>query len=229
MTVPVRALFVSAAFFYLGANRLVLAQGPDLSAEAESFIEDHFSAAKGAEALQQFDKAIEQYELILKRYPDAVPEVYQNLGLVYYLARRYDDAIRVFERGIRLKPNMVGARLFLGSSYLMKERPERALPHLQYAHKTQPTVESAQYLGRCLNSLRRYDEANEYYRFALARSADKAYFLHLLGNSYLRLSEQVGNSLTALSRFHVRIPHNGQGDGGAAVVPSGGARISGVI
>jgi tetratricopeptide (TPR) repeat protein len=197
MTVALRKLFAVVVFLYCGANGFLLAQGPELSPDAESFIEDHFTEAKSAEALQQFDKAIEQYELILKRYPDAVPEVYQNLGLVYYLVRRYDDAIRVFERGIRLKPSMVGARLFLGSSYLMKERPQDALPHLQYAHKNQPTAESAQYLGLCLNSLRRYDEANDYYRFALARSPDKAYFLHLLGNSYLRLSEQVGNALTA--------------------------------
>jgi tetratricopeptide (TPR) repeat protein len=125
-----------------------------------------------------------------------VPEVYQNLGLVYYLLRQYDDAIRVFERGIRLKPAMVGARLFLGSSYLAKERPQEALPHLQYAYDNQPNAESAKYLGMCLNLLRRYDEANKYYRVALNFSEDKSYYLHLLGNSYLKLSEQVGNVLT---------------------------------
>ncbi len=175
---------------------LLSAQGPKLTSEAEDFIGSHFEEARSAEALQQFPKAIEEYELILKRYPTAVPEVYQNLGLVYYLVRRYDDAIRIFERGIRLKPAMAGARLFLGSSYLIKERPEEALPHLEYAYKAQPNAESAQYLGLCLNSLKRYDEANKYYRFALDLSADKAYCLHLLGNSYLKLSEQVGNNLT---------------------------------
>src|SRR5712671_3249256 len=162
---------------------LIPAQAPQLTPEAEEFIGSHFQGARSAEALQQFPKAIEEYSLILKRYPSAVPEVYQNLGLVYYLLHRYDEAIGVFERGIRLKPAMVGARLFLGSSYLVKERPREALPHLQYAYKNQPNAESAQYLGLCLNSLRRYEEANEYYRVALGLSDDKAYFLHLLGNS----------------------------------------------
>jgi tetratricopeptide (TPR) repeat protein len=175
---------------------LLPAQAPQLTPEAEEFIGSHFQEARSAEALQQFPKAIEEYELILKRYPNGVPEVYQNLGLVYYLVRQYDDAIRVFERGIRLKPAMAGARLFLGSSYLMKERPQNALPHLQYAYKVQPNAESAQYLGLCLNSLKRYDEANKYYRFALNLAEDKSYCLHLLGNSYLKLSEQVGNKLT---------------------------------
>jgi tetratricopeptide (TPR) repeat protein len=182
--------------FGIAGLSILSAQTPQLTPEAEEFIGSHFEEARGAEALQQFPKAIEEYELILKRYPTAVPEVYQNLGLVYYLVRQYDDAIRVFERGIRLKPAMAGARLFLGSSYLIKERPQDALPHLQYAYKAQPNAESAQYLGLCLNSLKRYDEANKYYRFALDLAADKAYCLHLLGNSYLKMSEQVGNKLT---------------------------------
>lgn len=196
MNLPRRSL-LALVLLSLGAHQLLSAQGPELSPEAQAFIEDHFTQAKSAEAARQFDTAIEQYELILKRYPDAVPEIYQNLGLVDYLAHRYDEAIRVFERGIRLKPTMVGARLFLGSSYLNKDRPRDALPHLQYAHKRQPTAESAQHLGLCLNALHRYDEANEYYRFALARATDRAFFLHLLGNSYLRLSEDVGNTLTS--------------------------------
>jgi tetratricopeptide (TPR) repeat protein len=175
---------------------VVAAQAPKLTPEAEEFIGSHFQDARSAEAREQFTKAIEEYELILQRYPKAVPEVYQNLGLVYYLLRQYDDAIRVFERGIRLKPAMIGARLFLGNSYLAMERPQEALPHLQYAYSNQPNAESAKYLGMCLNSLRRYDEANKYYRVALNLSDDKSYYLHLLGNSYLKLSEQVGNKLT---------------------------------
>ncbi len=174
---------------------LAAAQAP-LTSTAEEFIGSHFQEAKSAEALQQFPRAIEEYELILKRYPNAVPEVYQNLGLIYYLLRQYDDAIRVFERGVRLKPAMIGARLFLGSSYLTKERPQDALPHLQYAYNNQPNAESAKYLGMCLNLLKRYDEANKYYGFALNLADDKSYYLHLLGNSYLKLSEQVGNKLT---------------------------------
>ena len=175
---------------------LLTAQAPQLSPAAEEFIGTHFQEAKRAETFQQYAKAIEEYELILKQYPNAIPEINQNLGLVYYLVRRYDDAIRVFEHAIRLKPAMLGARLILGSTYLIQERPQDALPHLQYAYKLQPNAESAQYLGLCLNWLKRYDEGNKYYRFALPLTEDKSYLLHLLGNSYLKLSEQVGNRLS---------------------------------
>jgi tetratricopeptide (TPR) repeat protein len=167
-----------------------------LSQSDQDFITNHFDAAKQAEALHQFPNAIKEYELILKQYPSAVPEIYQNLGLLYYLGRDYENAIRVFERGIHWKPAMPGAQLFLGSAYLTKGRPQLALPHLQYAYKSQPNAESAIFLGLCLNALRRYSEANQYYRTALAGSDEKAYCLHLLGNSYLKLSEQVANSLS---------------------------------
>src|SRR5579862_4112806 len=92
MTHTMLRLLRVAALLSLGAAGLLPAQAPELSAEAQSFIEQHFAQAKSAEASQEFDKAIEQYELILKRYPSAVPEIYQNLGLVYYLTRRYDDS-----------------------------------------------------------------------------------------------------------------------------------------
>lgn len=167
-----------------------------LSQSSQEFIASHFESAKQAESLQQFPKAIQEYELILKQYPSSVPEIYQNLGLIYYLARDYDNAIRVFERGIRLKPGMVGAQLFLGNAYLAKEKPREALSHLQNAYKAQPNSESAIFLGLCLNALRRYSDANQYYKIALAGSQDMAYCLHLLGTSYLKLSEQLANALS---------------------------------
>jgi tetratricopeptide (TPR) repeat protein len=172
---------------------LAAAQGQELSSTAMEFIETHFAAAKQAEAFEQFPKAIQEYELIIRKYPKAVPEVYQNLGLIFYLERRYDEAIGAFERGRRLKPGMPGSRLFLGASYVLTERPEPALPHLESAHKTQPTIESATFLGLALTALKRYDEANRLFRFALPLSPKKDYYLHLLGNGYLKMSEQVFN------------------------------------
>src|SRR5262249_53394978 len=74
--------------------------------------------------------------------------------------------------------------------------PEPALPHLESAHKAQPTVESATYFGLALTGLKRYREANRLFQFALSVSQRKDYYLHLLGNGYLRMSEQVFNTLS---------------------------------
>lgn len=163
----------------------------------ERFIEEHFLTAKQAEADGDLARAATEYEVILQKYPKAVPEVYQNLGLAYYLQHRCDDAVGVFERGIALKPGMVGARLFLGVCLLNREQPHQALPHLEFAHKAQPTPESATHLGLALHGLRRYGESAKLLRQAVPASERKDQLLYLLGNSYLKLSERVADSLAA--------------------------------
>ena len=106
----------------------VFAQTSGLSPSDRSFIEEHFRAAKNFEASQKYDQAANEYELILSKYPAAVPRVYQNLGLAYYLRGKYDDAVKTFEKGLRMAPEMIGARLLLGRCYLLMEQPEKALP-----------------------------------------------------------------------------------------------------
>jgi tetratricopeptide (TPR) repeat protein len=143
-----------------------------------------------------FPSAAEHYRAILQKYPRAVPEIYQNLGLVLYLDKKYAEAVAVFESGLKLKPGMTGSRLFLGASYVLTERPEQALPHLRSAHKANPVQESAMYLGLALHSLRRYQEAAPYFQHALGLSEKPDYFLHLLGITYLKTAEQISNTLS---------------------------------
>jgi tetratricopeptide (TPR) repeat protein len=168
---------------------------PAITPEARAFIEIHFLAAKRAESAGNFDNAIDEYQQILKEYPKLVPAVYQNLGLVYYLAHKFDAAIDTFNKGLQLDPTMVGAQLFLGDAYLETEQPEKAIPHLQYAHKAKPAAESAIGLGLAYTSLRKYDKAAQYFRFGLDGSPQKDQQLYFLGESYLKLAEKTANSL----------------------------------
>ena len=162
---------------------------------AEVFIEKAFLAAKEAEAVGDFVTARTEYERILEKYPTLVPEVYQNLGIVYYLQRRYKDAAAIFTEGIRLKPDMLGARLFLGSSYLHLEQPEEALPHLKYAHHRSPTGESATFLGSAHSLLGEFEAAVAYYKIALDKLPEKEKHLYLIGECYAKLAEKVADSL----------------------------------
>jgi tetratricopeptide (TPR) repeat protein len=174
----------------------LLGQDPSkLTPEARSFIEAHFLAARQAEADADFAKAIDEYGQIVKRYPKLVPPVYQNLGLVYYVARKYDAAIETLSEAIRLDPSMVGARLFLGTAYLDTEQPDKALPHLEYAHKQKPTTESATTLGLAYSGLKQYDKAARYFKLGLEGSEQKDNQLYFIADSYLKLSERVANSL----------------------------------
>ena len=57
------------------------------------------------------------------------------------------------QAGLKLKPEMIGSHVFLGSSLLYVEKPADAIAHLRYAHDRQPTVESARYLGLAYTAL----------------------------------------------------------------------------
>ncbi|MEO7649753.1 MAG: tetratricopeptide repeat protein, partial [Bryobacteraceae bacterium] len=166
-----------------------------LDDQAAAFIQIHFLAAKRAETQSDFSTAEQEYKTILQKYPKAIPEVYQNIGLVYYLQRKYPDAAAAFVDGLKLNPTMEGARLFLGSSYLFLEQPAKALPHLEAVQKHKASVESSTYLGLAHVALRKYETALPYFKRALDLAEAKADYLYLVGDTYLKLSEQVANGI----------------------------------
>ncbi len=171
------------------------AAAQQLDDQAAAFIEIHFLAAKRAEAQSDFSTAEREYKTILQKYPRAIPEVYQNIGLVYYLQHRYPEAAAAFVDGLKLNPAMEGARLFLGSSYLFLEQPVKALPHLEAVYKHKTSVESSMYLGLAHIALRKYEMALPYFKRALDLAEVKADYLYLLGDTYLKLSEQVARGI----------------------------------
>ena len=175
----------------------LLAQVPaELDAATQGFIATHFEAAKQAEEAQNLSKATQEYQVILDKYPEAIPEIYQNLGLIYYLQRRYEDAISTFNTGLQLKSNMVGSRLFLGVCYLAVAQPRKALPHLMFAHRRKPTVESANYLSIAYSETARLEQALPLLRLCLDRSDQKDVYLYRLGDAYLRLANRDATILT---------------------------------
>jgi len=181
----------------LAAPILAAPQGGDLGQEDRAFIEKHFRAAKGFEASQELAKAAAEYELILEKYPTALPRVYQNLGLVQYQQRKYEEAIAAFEKGLEFDPEMPGSHLFLGISYLNIESPEKALPHLESAHRSQATTESATALGHGYMVFQRHDQAIRSFKEALSLSgADQPSVRYLIANSYLKLAERIVNEQT---------------------------------
>jgi tetratricopeptide (TPR) repeat protein len=78
------------------------------------WVTSRFEAAREAEKKGDYREAAATYETIIKRYPLA--EAYTNLGLDYFRLKEFRLAIQVFRDGLKLKPGMVGAQLFLGLS-----------------------------------------------------------------------------------------------------------------
>jgi tetratricopeptide (TPR) repeat protein len=72
-----------------------------------------FEAAQKAESRNSYRDAVKYYEEILQQ-DRSLPRVYNNLGLDYYRLKEYERAEVTLRQGLRLKPDMLGARLFLG-------------------------------------------------------------------------------------------------------------------
>jgi tetratricopeptide (TPR) repeat protein len=78
------------------------------------WVVSRFEAAREAEQRGNYRDAAVTYEAIIKRYPLA--QAYSNLGLDYFRLKEFRLAVQVFRDGLKLKPDMLGARLFLGLS-----------------------------------------------------------------------------------------------------------------
>ena len=78
------------------------------------WVVSRFAAAREAEKRGDYRNAAATYETIIKRYPLA--EAYTNVGLDYFRLKEFRLAVQVFRDGLKLKPGMVGAQLFLGLS-----------------------------------------------------------------------------------------------------------------
>jgi tetratricopeptide (TPR) repeat protein len=78
------------------------------------WVVSRFEAAREAEKKSDYREAAANYEAIIKRYPLA--EAYTNLGLDYFRLKEFRLAVQVLRDGLKLKPDMVGAQLFLGLS-----------------------------------------------------------------------------------------------------------------
>jgi TolB-like protein/class 3 adenylate cyclase/Tfp pilus assembly protein PilF len=74
----------------------------------------------------QADEAIEVFEIALRLYPDMNVGRFYPVGWAYYLAGRYEDAVRVQEAAIRLTPNDYFIYACLAASYAQLNRPAEA-------------------------------------------------------------------------------------------------------
>ncbi|PYV44838.1 MAG: hypothetical protein DMG06_04830 [Acidobacteria bacterium] len=122
----------------------------------------HLEAAKRAQAAQDFTRAVEEYKKALSLDPAGAAEIYQNLGLVYHLQSRYQDAIPSFEKALNLQPNLWASHLFLGIGLYKTNQFSRALPPLRKALELDPQnaeLEGRFWVGVTHLALHQYPEA----------------------------------------------------------------------
>lgn len=139
-----------------------------------------------AQAVEQdLEKAANYHQTLMKLYPD-YPQVYNNLGRVYWFMGRYEEAEQTFKKGIRIAPSMsllyVNLNAFyayetgkLDSAYVWSRRHVELKPDNYYAHDYMGWV----YLG--LDSLK---QAEFEFKRALEINPSFVSDLYRLGHTY---------------------------------------------
>jgi len=110
---------------------------------------------------------------------------------------RFDEAVRGYERVLKVTPGDADALYLLGTAHSQAERYERALPLLEKALKRRPGhPETLNNIGLTLKGMRREQEALAYYERALALQPD-----------YADAHNNMGNVLELLGRLDEAEPH----------------------
>jgi len=164
-----------------------VAQSPD--DEVTPQVQDLYAQAKAAQQHGDTATAIQKYRAMLKLAPHLAP-AYNNLGMLYFNQRDFEQAARVLEQGLKLNPDMPTASAMLGLSYAQLGNNEKAEPLLEAAVRANPNYDTTQMaLARTLVSLKRYDEATPYLKSFLERNPKDTQAWYLLGKAYLQLSQ----------------------------------------
>lgn len=114
---------------------MICAQNPD---KAKVQAEEHYKAAKAAEAKQDYETAIREWRSITALMP-SMAEAHSNLGMMYYFAHQPKEAVAPFRRAIQLSPRLVAPHLFLGICSYLISRPDEAIAELQRTLQLEPS------------------------------------------------------------------------------------------
>ena len=88
--------------------------------------------SRDPEAKKEFEQAIKQD----KKYPEA----YNNLGALFYNARKYGTAVREYKKAIKLSETNASFHSNLGTAYFSQKDFDRATKEYQRAMALDPTI-----------------------------------------------------------------------------------------
>ena len=115
---------------------------------------------------QDFPAAEAEFRKVIE-INQADAAAYFNLGNVSLLTKRYDDAMKWLQEGMKREPNSAFGQFLLGSTYSALGRPNEAEKSLQSALHLDPTLANARLalVNLYLTQSRRQDAINELQQF----------------------------------------------------------------
>ncbi len=167
--------------------------------EANPDIETHYRRAQEAQERGQYSLAAEEWKTIVVLAP-RMAEAQSNLGMMYYLDRRFDAAISAFCGAVAINPRLVSARLFLGITYYLVGRPVDAIEQFRQTLKLDsPNMLARKWLGVSYLQIGNLRGAITELRLCQPGATQDPELLFHLGRAYSRIAL---NAFESVHNFH---------------------------
>lgn len=127
------------AYFYLEAQDRAILHFKKALALKDDYAPARNNLGNAYVANKQWDKAIEQYKIVLSDLLYATPHFpLSNLGFVYYELQEYDLAEQYYLKALKLQPDFSIALYGLGKTYVALGRVPEAIAKLEKAVEISP-------------------------------------------------------------------------------------------
>jgi tetratricopeptide (TPR) repeat protein len=157
-------------------------------------------AANAMAALRRGDSAgaIQGFEKLTKLAP-GVAEFRANLGMAYYSAGRFREAVAPCRQALKLNPSLTATRYFLGLSLAESGQCGEALPYLEKDYPRLPDPQLKRVMGidalRCAMAMNQPDKAVDFLRWLNRDFPDDPDVLYLGATVYSELSTRASQLL----------------------------------
>jgi tetratricopeptide (TPR) repeat protein len=128
---------------------------------AQDQVQQLFEQAQKARAGGDLVEAEHKYQEVIRQAP-LMANAYHNLGIVYFMQRKYPDAVTTLKKALKLNSSLQGAQVMLGLSYYELYDLEKAVAAFEVALKVTPGDTNALlYLGKAQLQKREYRAAQK--------------------------------------------------------------------
>jgi tetratricopeptide (TPR) repeat protein len=152
-------------------------------------VEKLHQAARKAELLKDYNKAIDNYKKILKLKPDDFTANF-GIGNALFQEKRYDEAAPYYEKVLTLNPDDYSLYIFMGATFLNRKRYDEAIEYFKKSLKVKHNGPISYYLiGVCFANQKKYEKSVEYYKKALKINSDYGEAYQGMADALLKLGK----------------------------------------
>ncbi len=160
---------------------------------------------------KNFAGALEGYNAILAKYPDAYI-IWQNVGNSYFAQEQYDKAEEAYLKVLAKSPADTTAIVAVGNCYFNRNQTEKALEwygKVDYTKITDPTVLFN--IGLNFSNLTKYDEALKYFKQSVEVQKTFEDGFYQMGLTYVSM-QKTTEAIAVFEQFLKQFPDSQKTD-----------------